>query len=344
LYLCFVFARAERKNETQKEDNVPSHLNGTSIGECKMDDVISDILDECLARLADGATLDECLAAYPAWQAALEPPLRMAVRLRELPRPALPDTARARLETQVLALAGARRAAIPPTPASKALRARGLDAILAGMLRALGYGGPLSQPWLRLAGAAIAIVLALVLGAGALAAARAIVHVIQPQPPAAPTSMPTSTAPALALIALDGPIEQIAQEGWVVGGTTVALSSTTAIEGTPALGATVHVHGVVQNGGALLARSIVVEPLPTITSTPPPISMPTETPAPTATPVLTATLVPVVVPVPAPPDANDQPDDQKQPCQGQQRGRDEKKCDPKPHEDSKPPKPKPHKK
>src|SRR5436190_1804454 len=83
------------------------------------------------------------------------------------------------------------------------------------------------------------------------AAARVIVHVIRPPPTAAPTSVPTSTTPALALIALDGPIEQIAQEGWVVGGTTVVLSSTTTIEGTPALGATVHVHGVVQHGGAL---------------------------------------------------------------------------------------------
>jgi len=119
----------------------------------------------------------------------------------------------------------------------------------------------------------------------------------------------------------------------VVAGTTVVLTSTTLIEGTPALGATVHVHGVAQNGGALLARNIVVEPLPTITSTPQPIRMPTETPA------LTATLVPVVAPVPAAPDARDPPEDQKQPCQGQQRGRDEKKCDPKPHGNSKPPKP-----
>jgi hypothetical protein len=303
-----------------------------------MDDRLSDILDQCLARLAEGATVDECLAAYPALPAELEPPLRMAVRLRALPRPALPATARARLETQVLALAAARRAAIPATPASKAPRARGLDAILAGVLRAIGYGGPLSQPWLRLAGAAIAIVLALVLGAGALAAARAIVHVIRPQPTVSPTFVPTSTAPALALIALDGPIEQIAQEGWVVGGTTVVLTSTTSIEGTPALGAMVHVHGVAQNGGALLARSIVVEPLPTIISTPPPISMPTEIPT------LTATPVPVVAPVPAAPGPSDQPDDQKQPCQGQQRGRDEKKCDPEPHNNSTPPKPKPHKK
>jgi hypothetical protein len=305
-----------------------------------MDDALSNILDQCLVRLADGATVEQCLADYPGRQAELEPTLQMAMRLRALPRPAMPASTRASLETQMLALAEARRAATPSTPAPQAApRERGLDAILAGVLRRLGYGGPLGQPWLRLTAVAIALVLVLGLGTGALAAARAIVNAIQPQPTAVPTSIPTPTPPALALIALDGPIEQIAQEGWIVGGTTVILTSTTSIEGTPAIGATVHVQAVAQPGGALLARRMVVEPLPTITNTPlptstlPPTSIPTELPSPTTTPV------PVVAPAPPPPDAGDQPGDQKPQCQGQQRGRDEKKCDPKPHDDSKPPKP-----
>ena len=244
--------------------------------------------------------------------------------------------AEARLPGRDSLRGGDGRTASPATPTLQS-PPRGVDAILAGVLRALGYRGSLGQPWLRLAGAAIAIVLALALGAGALAAARAIVNAIHPQPVVAPTSVPASTAPALGLIALDGPIEQIAQEGWVVGGTTVVLTSTTAIEGTPALGAIAHVRGVAQNGGALLAQSIVVEPLPTAASTSLPTSIPTATPVPTATPAL------VVAPAPAPPDTNEQPDDQKQPCQGQQRGRDQKKCEPKPHDNSKPPKPKPKK-
>jgi len=311
-----------------------------------MDDLLPDILDQCLVRIAEGATVDECLAAYPAQQADLELPLRAAARLRELPRPVLPVGMRAGLETQLLALAAARRAAEPAAVAAPAPPARGLDAILAGVLGALGYAGSARQPWLRLAAAAIAVVLALVLGAGALAAARGIVNLIRPQPTLTPTAVPSPTASPLALIVIDGAIDQIAQEGWVVGGMTVIISSTTSIEGIPALGATAHVRGMPQGSSGFLAYSIVVEQPPT------PTAMPAPTAAMTPTVVLSPTLLPAVAPTvvaptvvpsqPAPADdgASDTIDGAKKPCQGQQLGRDEKKCDPKPHEDKKPPKPK----
>ena len=309
-----------------------------------MEDIVPDILDQCLARLADGATVEECLSAYPERQAELELPLRMAERLRALLRPGLPPPARANLEAQMLALAGARRAASQAASAPQPRRTLGLDAILVGVLRALGYGGPLRQPWLRLAAVAIAIMLVLMLGAGTLAAARAIVSIVRSQPTAAPTLLPSETAPPPVLITIDGPIEQIAQEGWVVGGTTVVLTSTTTIEGTPALGASAQVRGEAHQGGALLAHSIVVAALPTPTSPP----APTQTSTPTAAPAPTATLVPTPTSVPSSSsptedqqgDGNAKGDDnQKKPCQGQQLGRDEKKCDPKPKEDKQPPKP-----
>ena len=316
-----------------------------------MEEVLPDILDQCLARLADGATVDECLVAYPAQQAELELPLRMASRLRELPQPALPTATRAGLETQLLALAAARRAANPAAPASQApALVGGMDAILAGVLRALGYGAAPRSPWLRVAAAALTLVLALAVGAGTLLAARAIVEIVRPKPTPIPTAVPTSTAPPLAQITIDGPIEQIAQEGWVVGGTTVVLTSTTVIEGTPALGATAHVRASILNGGGWLAQSIVVEAPPTPTSTPTPTQTvtPTEAPAPTTAPVPDP--APAAAPSQPSPGRNqggdngnaDENDRQKQPCQGQQRGRDEKKCDTKPHDDKKPPKP--HKK
>ena len=83
---------------------------------------------------------------------------------------------------------------------------------MAGILRALGYRSPLAQPWLRLAATAITIVLALALGAGTFAAARAIITIVRPTPRITPTATPLAATP----FSLDGPIEQIAPEGWVV--------------------------------------------------------------------------------------------------------------------------------
>ncbi|HEX9441218.1 MAG TPA: hypothetical protein VF909_16150, partial [Roseiflexaceae bacterium] len=141
-----------------------------------MDEMLADILQTCLVRIDAGASVDACLAAYPQQRHALEAPLTAAVQLRTLPRPALPVAARAALETRMLALAAQRRTALPPSAATNGRthlppRTGTLEpaALLAGLLRTLGYGGPLARPWLRLASAAIAIVLALALGAGALA-------------------------------------------------------------------------------------------------------------------------------------------------------------------------------
>src|SRR5580765_3842726 len=148
-----------------------------------MDEMLADILQTCLMRIDAGASVDECLAAYPQQRAALEAPLNAAAQIRVLPRPVLPVAARAALETRMLALAADRRATAslasasnghPPQPAPRS--ALEPAALVAGLLRALGYRGPLALPWLRLASVAIALLLALVLGTGALAAARAIVR------------------------------------------------------------------------------------------------------------------------------------------------------------------------
>ena len=157
-----------------------------------MDDGLSDILETCLDRLAAGASIDECLAAYPAQRAALEPVIRAAARLSQLPRPAMPTHTRAALETQLFARAAARRAA---APAGQPWWRLDPSAILAGVLRALGYGGPLSAPWLRIAATAVALVLALLLGAGAYAAARTIVSVFVPTPKPTPR-LPSARTPA----------------------------------------------------------------------------------------------------------------------------------------------------
>ncbi|MBC8076289.1 MAG: hypothetical protein H7Y32_09470, partial [Chloroflexales bacterium] len=64
-----------------------------------MSDVLTDILQASLARLDAGATVEDCLAAYPQQASDIEGPLRAAVLLRLLPRPAMPAAARAALNT-----------------------------------------------------------------------------------------------------------------------------------------------------------------------------------------------------------------------------------------------------
>jgi hypothetical protein len=215
------------------------------------------------------------------------------------------------------------------------------------MLRALGYRRPLAQPWLRLAALALTIVIALALSAGTYAAARAIISITRPQPTATPTSPPTAT-PAAVPIAIDGRIEQLAQERWLVGGRAVVLSSSTVISGTPALNAIAHVRGNLAPSGTVLALGITIEPIaatPTNAPTATPSPTPTTTPSPTATPTAIPTAIPAAPPAPpAPQPAVPRPtvrqpaappgDNQQHTCQGQQLGRDDKKCDPKPKKPS----------
>jgi hypothetical protein len=270
-----------------------------------MDDLLADILETCLLRIDAGVSVDECLAAYPQQRGALEAPLRAAAQVRALPRPPLPEAARANLEARMLALAAQRRAAAAlssrPQPAPRSIP--DLATLLAGALRALGYRGPLARPWLRLGVAAIALVLALALGTGALAAARAIVRAIQ-----GPPLTPTPTLPAATPFTLDGPIQQIAPGRWQVNGISVALDPQTAISGTPALGAVAHIRGAIQANTTLLARSIAVEAAPT------PTSAPTSAPLPTSPPAA-PTAVPTALPAPEPSAAPNSPAGPAQPAQ-----------------------------
>lgn len=325
-----------------------------------MDDGIADILDQCLARIEQGATVEECLAVFPARRAEIELPLRMAAQVAELPRPAMPGATRAALEAKMLAAAAARRAATAtngahkpaPQPAAPPSRAPLAQAgILTAILRGLGLSGPSRQPWLRPLALAATIVFALALSAGALAAARALVDIVRPQPAPSATAAPTTAATAApAPRQIDGAIEQIAQERWVVGGQVVIVGANTVVDGAPSVGSIAHISGTPAAGGALLADRISVEaPLaPTDAPAPAATAVPTETPAPAATAAPKATAAPAAQPQPtaapeaaptsppeqppAPTDGSNSaaatPENVDHQCQGQQLGRDEKTCDP----------------
>jgi hypothetical protein len=268
-----------------------------------MDERLSDIYAECLARLDAGATVEECLAAYPQHRAALEGSVRLAARLRALPRPApLPPATRAAMATQILGQVAAQRSATTGsvrTPMHSTPRGFDPSAMLAGILRSLGYRGQLSPVWLRLASVAIGLILALILTTGALAAARAIIRAIAPTQP---TAAPASTAPTLVpaeTFALDGPIEQLAPDSWLVNGMPIIVDTQTTISGVPVVGAVAHIGGVLQDNGGLLARSITVDPAAAPTN--PPLGAPTSAPAippSTSVPVAEAPTIAPVAPTP----------------------------------------------
>jgi len=266
-----------------------------------MDEQFADILHICLAQLDAGASVDACLTVYPRHSAVLEPALRAAAQLRAFPRPTLPAATRTALEAKMVALAAARRNAAAPTPTSnghapsgwQSWRTLAPSSMPAGILRALGYRGSLSQPFLRLATAAIAVVLAFVLATGVFAAARALLKAVT----ASPTT-PTPIMPAVTPFALDGPIEQLAPTTWVVNGVSIVIDAQTSITGSPTIGARAHITGNVTADGTLLARTIAVAALQLSPTSIPPTPIP---PTPTSIPTpLPAPPVPTVAPQPSP--------------------------------------------
>jgi hypothetical protein len=76
-----------------------------------MTDSLDSILEECLLRVRAGkATREDCLARYPQAAGELGPLLVAAERLWAVPKPRLAEEAKARIEAQLLAAVGARKA------------------------------------------------------------------------------------------------------------------------------------------------------------------------------------------------------------------------------------------
>ena len=74
---------------------------------------IETALDECLACLECGGSLEACLERYPQLRGELEPLLRMALTLRKAyARPAPPQEALSRVRAGFLAEAGCRQRAL----------------------------------------------------------------------------------------------------------------------------------------------------------------------------------------------------------------------------------------
>lgn len=248
-----------------------------------MDEQYADILHSCLARLEAGATVEECLAAFPTDRTAIEGPLRTAVRLQQQAGPAMPAPSRAAIQSRLRSQVAISRTGSAPAAASSPVRTAPPRA---------GFRSPLRPPARRLAAIGLAVVLALVLGAGALAAVRAVIQAIAPVTTAIPTAPPVES------FTLSGPIQQIAPDGWVVADLLVVIDAATVISGTPVVGADATVRAVLRDDGSLLARAITVTtPAPT---TEPPL-VPTAAPPPTAASTSAPPTAPTVPPVPPAP-------------------------------------------
>jgi len=72
------------------------------------------------------------------------------------------------------------------------------------------------------------------------------------------TSIEVALPGAYDHVDLEGVLESVEGTEWVVGGVIVALSPVTSIEGTPALGLVVEVHGVLHPDGSVLAERIEI--------------------------------------------------------------------------------------
>jgi hypothetical protein len=293
-----------------------------------MADPLVEAYADCLKALEAGVALEAALARHPAWQAELRPLLRLALTIRAMGETAsTPRPVEVADRAQWLA-----RAAQQLRPNGRAARRvpvwRNALAVLALTLMIASYG--------------VVTASAQSLPGDALYGVKRSVERVQlwlasdsrdrAELEAEFEGRRRDEVQALiqqkrtASIEFNGRIESVTDEAWLVSGVRVVRVASTQVNGTPLVGASASVHGVLQSDGAVLAEEIEIEdeeeqeieatpstgPEPTLANTTPaathtrpaqintpthtaiPVS-PTPMPAPTHTPLLapaTQTLTP----------------------------------------------------
>ena len=252
-------------------------------------------LDDCLAMLHTGASVDECLVVYPAQAAALRPLLELASAVHGLPapqaRPAAVQTNRARMMAAVAARQpSVNRAAVLPVSGSLLARYTGrIKALLPGKSTGQREGKNMVFV-LRFATAAITAVMAFTTvsaGGAALASANSLpgdalypvkrtVEDVQLFFTLGETAQEQfrleleirrrNEVQAVVLerrqveVQFWGPLTAFTANQWVVDGLAVLVDGQTQIIGEPVEGATVHVLAVTQADGSILAQQLMVRP------------------------------------------------------------------------------------
>jgi hypothetical protein len=295
------------------------------------------ILDDCLAQLQSGQSLESCLARDPEHADELRPLLELATAVRALPEPrARPSAVRAgrwRMLDAVDAKSGSQ-------PVSRAILSRYTERFISRIIGKENRNMTLVTRF-----AMLALVVALLLSGG-----RAIIVSSDALP--GDTLYPLKLAVEEARLRLttdqdereqlklerqaerQAEVQELLQRGreaevrfwgellaldgesWDVSGLVVKLDAATVVQGSPTLGATVEVQAKTQADGSILARRLIVQtvprsmpgqtPTPQPTSTPVPTSTPPPTPtprppSPTFTPISTASPFPTRTPFNQPP-------------------------------------------
>jgi hypothetical protein len=286
---------------------------------------IEVILDECLAWLAAGASLDSCLARYPDRAEELRPLLEMilAVRATSAPqaRPAAVHAGRQRM----LKMAAAKQRA---QAVSKSALSRYAERII---IRITGRENPDMKLVTRLALATFVVALLIVGGGVTAASANALpgdalypVKLTVDDLRLSLTGDPTARAQLEQQLqaarqqevqavlqqrrATDvhfvGILTAQEQSSWIVGGLRVNLNASTQVIGQPTLGAIVEVWASTQPDGTMLARRLMAHdatsatPTPNLSPLPTPTWMPTHEPTHEPMPTMMPTMWPTHEPMP----------------------------------------------
>lgn len=268
-----------------------------------MSSEIEVILDDCLAWLAAGASLDSCLARYPDHVEELRPLLEMTLAVRSTPTPqARSATVRVGRQRMLMAAAAKQRS----QAVSKSFFSRYAERII---IRITGKENLDMKLIARLTLATFVVVLLIVGGGVTAASATALpgdalypvkltiddLRLSLASDPATRTQLEQQVQAAreqevqaalqqrrLTEVHFVGQLLAVAPNSWLVGKLRVNLDAGTQVSGQPTIGAMVEVWASTQADGTLLARRLAVRgvtsavtPMPNTSPLPTPIMMTT---------------------------------------------------------------------
>lgn len=279
-------------------------------------------LDDCLAQLHAGASVEECLVSHPKHAEALRPLLSMASAVQGVSAPRPSSAAFFANQQRMLEAAQAKAAG------QQAPRPFIFGWVVPGWL---SLGGLLNRPLIRAAMTMAVLILVMALGTASLVTISAdslpgdSLYSIKRMSENVRLSL-TVTASArqqllaefaqtrqdevravldsgrLAVVEFQGLLEEIGDGFWLVGGLRVELDASTIVKGQPAVGAMVLVQASSPGDGTLQALRLEVKdelglPTATVENT----DSPTPSPTPLSpTPTWTATQTPTRTPEPTP--------------------------------------------